>query len=76
MQERYIKRPFFFEKALNSFHIGVKKLVNEVINEIFRQMTITLTLRLDVLVRSMDRKGQPFQRQADFRPKKSFFFFF
>ena len=35
----------------------MKKLVNEVINEIFRQMTITMTLRLDVLVRPMDAKG-------------------
>ena len=35
----------------------MKKLVNEVINEIFRQMTITMTLRLDVPVRPMDAKG-------------------
>ena len=39
------------------FHIGVKKLVNQVINEISRQMTITLTLALDVPVRPMDVKG-------------------
>ena len=32
-------------------------MVNQVINEIFRQMTITLTLRLDVPVRPMDAKG-------------------
>ena len=40
------------------FHIGVKKLVNQVRNEIFRQMTITitLTLALDVPVRPMDAK--------------------
>ena len=44
-------------KTLNFFHIGVKKLVNQVINEIFRQMTITLTLALDVPVRPMDAKG-------------------
>ena len=38
-------------------YIKVKKLVNQVINEIFRQMTITLTLALDVPVRPMDAKG-------------------
>ena len=32
-------------------------MVNQVINEIFRQMTITLTLPLDVPVRPMDAKG-------------------
>ena len=35
----------------------MKKLVTQVINEIFRQITITLTLPLDVLVRPMDAKG-------------------
>ena len=35
----------------------MKKLVNQVINEMFRQMTITLTLPLDVPVRPMDAKG-------------------
>ena len=35
----------------------MKKLVNQVINEIFRQMTITVTLPLDVPVRPMDAKG-------------------
>ena len=35
----------------------MKKLVNQVINEIYRQMTITLTLRLDVPVRPMEAKG-------------------
>ena len=35
--------------------MGVKKLVNKVINEIFRQMPITLTL--DVPARPMDAKG-------------------
>ena len=35
----------------------MKKLVNQVINEIFRQLTLTLTLELDVLVRPMDAKG-------------------
>ena len=49
MLESYIRRPFF--------HIGVKKLVNQVINEIFRQLTLTLTLELDVPVRPMDAKG-------------------
>ena len=33
----------------------MKKLVNQVINEIFRQLT--LTLELDVPVRPMDAKG-------------------
>ena len=32
-------------------------MINQVINEIFRQMTITLTLPLDVPVRPMDAKG-------------------
>ena len=32
-------------------------MINQVINEIFRQMTITLTLPLDVPVRPMDEKG-------------------
>ena len=59
MLERYIKRPFFFlGKTLNFFfHIGVKKLENQVRNEIFRQMSLTLTLALDVPVRPMDSKG-------------------
>ena len=35
----------------------MKKLVNQVINEIFRQMTLTLTLALGVAVRPMDAKG-------------------
>ena len=37
MLERYIKGPFFFlAKTLNFFfHIGVKKLINQVINKIF-----------------------------------------
>ena len=48
MLERDIKRPFFY--------IEVKKLLNQVINEIFRQMTMTLTLALDVPVRPMDAK--------------------
>ena len=56
MLERYIKRPFLSED-FEFFHIGVKKLVNQVINEIFRQMTVTLTLPLDVPVRPMDAKG-------------------
>ena len=34
-----------------------KKLVNQVINEIFRQLTLTLTLELDVSVRPMKAKG-------------------
>ena len=49
---------FFFREDFEPFfHIGVKKLVNQVINEIFRQMTITLTLALDVPVRPVDAKG-------------------
>ena len=57
MLERYIKRPFFLEKTLNFFHIRVKKLKNQVRNEIFRQMSLTLTLALGVPVRPMDAKG-------------------
>ena len=50
---------FFLEKILNFFfHIGVKKkLKDQVRNEIFRQMSLTLTLPLDVPVRPMDAKG-------------------
>ena len=56
MLERYIRRPFFLEKTLNFFsYRSEKKLVNQVINEIFRQMTMTLTL--DIPVRPMDAKG-------------------
>ena len=56
---RDISRDLFFAKILNFFHIGVKKTgtVNQVINEIFKQMTITFTLPLDVPVRPMDTKG-------------------
>ena len=39
----------------------MKKLVNQLINEIFRQMTITLTLALDVPVCPMDAKGLSIQ---------------
>ena len=35
----------------------MKKLENQVRNEIFRQMSLTSTLALDVLVRPMDAKG-------------------
>ena len=57
MLERYIKRPFFLQKTLNFLsYRSEKKLVNQVINEIFRQMTITLTLRLDVRVRPNGRE--------------------
>ena len=49
---------FFFREDFELFfHIGVKKLVNQVINEIFRQLTLTLTLELDVRVHPMDAKG-------------------
>ena len=55
MLERYI-RPFLFREDFELFFsLGVKKLVNEAINEIFRQLT--LTLELDVPVRPMDAKG-------------------
>ena len=57
MLEIYIKRPFFLEKTELFFHIGVKKLQNQVRNEIFRQMSPTSTLTLDVPVRPMDAKG-------------------
>ena len=50
-------RPFFREDFEPFFHIGVKKLKNEVKNEIFRQMSLTSTLALDVPVRPMHAKG-------------------
>ena len=56
MLERYIKRPFFFREDFELFFI-VKKLENQVRNEIFKQMSLTSTLALDVLVRPMDAKG-------------------
>ena len=55
MLERCIKRPFFLEKT-TFFSYKSEKLVNQVINEIFRQLTLTLTLELDVPVRPMDAK--------------------
>ena len=61
MLVRYIRRPFFFlEKTELFFHIGVEKLENQVRNEIFRQMSLTSTLALDVPVRPMDAKGLKF----------------
>ena len=58
MLERYIKRPFFFFKEdFEFFHMRVKKLKNQVRNKIFRQMSLTLTLPLDVPVRPMGAKG-------------------
>ena len=47
--------PYFREDSELFFPIGVKKLKNQVRNEIFRQMS--LTLALDVPVRPMDAKG-------------------
>ena len=45
-------------KTLNFFsYMSKKKLKNQVRNEIFRQMSLTLTLPLDVPVRPMDAKG-------------------
>ena len=55
----YIKRPFFFlerEDFELFFHIWVKKLKNQDRNEIFRQMSLTLTLTLDIPVCPMDVK--------------------
>ena len=37
--------------------MGMKKLENQIRNEIFRQMSLTSTLVLDALVRPMDTKG-------------------
>ena len=55
---RDISRDLVFSEDFELFFIiGVKKMINQVINEIFRQMTITLTLPLDVPVRPMDAKG-------------------
>ena len=58
MLERYIKRPFFLEKGLKFFfHINMKKLKNQARNEIFRQMTMTLTLIQNVIYVQWTRKG-------------------
>ena len=57
MLERYIKRPFFLEKGLNFFSYKYEKMKNQVRKELFRQMTLTLTLMLDIPVRRMDAKG-------------------
>ena len=58
MLERYIKKPFIFREDLELFfHIWVKKLKNQVRNEILRQMSLPLTSPLDVPVRPMDAKG-------------------
>ena len=49
MVERDIKRPFFFREDFELFFIYErKKLKNLLRNEIFKQMTLTLTLSLDV----------------------------
>ena len=59
MLERDIKRPFFFFFYREDFELFFmsEKLKNQARNEIFRQMSITLTLPLDVPVRPMDAKG-------------------
>ena len=58
MLERDIKRPFFSEKTLNFFfHTWVKKLKNQIKNEIFRQKSLTLTLPLAMPASPMDAKG-------------------
>ena len=62
---RYISRDHFFflgggggeDFELFFFPIGVKKMKNQVTNEIFRQMSLTLTLPLDATVRPMEAKG-------------------
>ena len=43
----------------------MKKLENQVRNEIFRQMSLTSTLALDVPVRPMDAKGLTLSHQHD-----------
>ena len=49
MLERYIRRPFFFfREGSELYEKNMKKLKNQARNEIFRQMTLTLTLMLDV----------------------------
>ena len=58
MLERDIKRPFSLEKTLNFFFsYKSEKKTGKSSHEIFRQMTINLTLTLDVPVRPMDTKG-------------------
>ena len=57
MLEIYIKRPFFFRENFELFFIyELKTLKNEVRNEIFRQMSLTSTLPLDIPVCPMDTK--------------------
>ena len=48
---------FFLEKTLNFFSYISEKTENQVRNEIFWQMSLTLTLPLDAPVRPIDAKG-------------------
>ena len=48
MLERYIRRPLFLEKGLNIISYKHEKTEKSSQNEIFRQMTMTLALMLDV----------------------------
>ena len=58
MLERYIKRPFFREGfEFFFFHINMKKMKNQARNEIFRQMTMTLTFIPKRNLRPMGAKG-------------------
>ena len=58
MLERSIKRPFFFREGFEVFfHINMKKMKNQARNEIFRQMTMTLTLFQNIIYIQWTRKG-------------------
>ena len=57
MLEWYIETLFFRDDFELFFIYEWKKLKNQVRNEIFRQMSLTLTLPLDVTIRPLDAKG-------------------
>ena len=55
---RNISRDLFLEKGLKFlFHINMKKMKNQARKEIFRQMTMTLTLIQNVIYVQWTRKG-------------------
>ena len=56
---RDISRDLFFREGFEVFffHINMKKIKNQARNEIFRQMTMTLTLIQNVIYVQWTRKG-------------------
>ena len=55
---RDISRDLFFREGFEVFfHINIKKMKNQARNEIFRQMTMTLTLFQKRYLRPIDVKG-------------------